>query len=204
MFSLKSISWGSRPLIIITIIVTTKCFHILNMFFVFVRLYPPHSSSHNNIGVLLQDTQPEVFKFMFVFVFKWYICIILLFFIFLTAHFFRNTLPFIFQQEAEYHFEQALYHTPGHFRAMLNLANVHRFSLYFISFGSCWHLKQIPEYYWSCLIIYCCNKNLIDIVYYYSGWICDWLFYIKNLFLFLFILDLEVTIQKRISCWKDV
>ena len=28
-------------------------------FFLF-RLYPPHASSHNNIGVLLQDTHSEV------------------------------------------------------------------------------------------------------------------------------------------------
>ncbi|XP_066930231.1 protein O-mannosyl-transferase TMTC1-like isoform X1 [Clytia hemisphaerica] len=52
-----------------------------------VELYPPHSSSHNNLGTLLQNDQPGV---------------------------------------AEYHFNEAIKHTPGHYRAMFNIAHIYR------------------------------------------------------------------------------
>uniref|UniRef100_A0A7M5XEG5 DUF1736 domain-containing protein n=2 Tax=Clytia hemisphaerica TaxID=252671 RepID=A0A7M5XEG5_9CNID len=51
------------------------------------RLYPPHSSSHNNLATLLQNDQPGV---------------------------------------AEYHFNEAIKHTPGHYRAMFNIAHIYR------------------------------------------------------------------------------
>lgn len=49
-----------------------------------VKLYPSHSSAHNNLGTLLDDNQL-----------------------------------------AEYHFKEAIKHTPGHYRAMFNLAGIY-------------------------------------------------------------------------------